>query len=421
MPGPRKLTLKIVEALAPAPRCPETRRVKSYAVRDTLVPGLMCIVHEQSRVFAVQRDVYHPTDRDPKNPTRRLKVGTRRLNLGDTKQFQTVDEVRERAREAIATWASGADPRRVAAAPSPKAGATFEACWLRYRERCERKELSAGTIKGYDELYRRYLSDWAKLPMADVANDADAVYQRHVDVTTNHGPYVANQVMRLLRAIHNHVAKRDRALPPNPVNAVDFNKEHRRDGVVADLGAWWREVQAMPNPVRRDWHVFVLLTGMRKTAACVARVEDLNLDAGFLHVPNPKGGRRKAFDLPLSDHVVAMLRKRVEENHDLLGDDNPWLFPSLVNDGERVTEPEHRDMPSPHVLRHTFATLAAAAGVPELDIKLLLNHALPGVTGGYIHQTALGARLRDMTNKVTAHVLEKCAAKDHPQTPSHAL
>lgn len=35
-------------------------------------------------------------------------------------------------------------------------------------------------------------------------------------------------------------------------------------------------------------------------------------------------------------------------------------------------------------LRQTFRTIATAAGVPEFDAKLLMNHSIPGVNAGYV-------------------------------------
>lgn len=409
MPGPTKLTLRLIEKLPPAPRCARTNRVKSYGVRDEQVRGLMCVVHERSRVFAVQRDVYHPTERDPANPRKRLKIGTRRANLGPTSDFATVDEAREKAREVIAAWKQGADPRARHSAPTPaKKSATLQSAWEAFRESRGRKGLGAGTVAGYADQYKRYLNGWADRALAGLTGQD--CHDRHIEITTVHGPYVANQSMRLLRAIYNHAAKLDRTLPANPVSGVDFNEEHRREEVVQDLAAWWREVQEMPSPARRDWHVFVILTGMRRAAACQARVEHLDLEAGFLRVPNPKGGRRRAFDLPLSDHLVGVLRARVADNIEMHGRENPWLFPSDIKEGDHIRDPAQRSSVSAHVLRHTFATMAAAAGVPQLDLQLLLNHKLQSVTGGYIHQSELRLRLRDMTNKVTAHILAQVGA-----------
>ena len=66
----------------------------------------------------------------------------------------------------------------------------------------------------------------------------------------------------------------------------------------------------LENDVRRDLHLFMLLSGMRRTAAVEARVEHLDLARGCLRVPNPKGGTAKAFDLPLSGPLLDLCRDR---------------------------------------------------------------------------------------------------------------
>ena len=41
-----------------------------------------------------------------------------------------------------------------------------------------------------------------------------------------------------------------------------------------------------------------------------------------------------------------------------------------------------------------------------MDIALLMNHKLPGVTAGYIHETSLIEHLRACQKRVTAYILE---------------
>jgi integrase len=40
---------------------------------------------------------------------------------------------------------------------------------------------------------------------------------------------------------------------------------------------------------------------------------------------------------------------------------------------------------TPHVVRHSYATLAIELGVPEATVAALLGHAKTAVTAGYIH------------------------------------
>jgi hypothetical protein len=59
--------------------------------------------------------------------------------------------------------------------------------------------------------------------------------------------------MRTLRAIYNHARKAHKSLPAdNPVNAVDWNGEKRRDTGMgtSDLKGWFTELAALDNPIR---------------------------------------------------------------------------------------------------------------------------------------------------------------------------
>lgn len=61
------------------------------------------------------------------------------------------------------------------------------------------------------------------------------------------------------------------------------------------------------------------------------------------------------------------------------------------------------------MLRHSYSSFAKAAGLNEADIALLLNHKLPGVTGGYIHGRVIIDHLASCEAKVADHILELVA------------
>jgi integrase len=56
---------------------------------------------------------------------------------------------------------------------------------------------------------------------------------------------------------------------------------------------------------------------------------------------------------------------------------------------------------TPHVLRHTFASVAGDLGFSELTIAGLLGHSARGVTQGYVH---LDAALRVAADRVSAKI-----------------
>jgi len=105
------------------------------------------------------------------------------------------------------------------------------------------------------------------------------VAKKHDDTSKEHGPYIANGSMRTLRAIYNHARKTNKSLPAdNPANAIDWNREMRRDtGMgIDDLKMWFTELAALENPVRREFHLFTLLSGCRSSALQEVRPHHVN-------------------------------------------------------------------------------------------------------------------------------------------------
>ena len=72
------------------------------------------------------------------------------------------------------------------------------------------------------------------------------VWWRIQQLTKQNGPYLANRVMRHVRAAWN-TALKEHELPANPTIAVHWNKEHRRQEPIpwASLPAWWTTVSTL--------------------------------------------------------------------------------------------------------------------------------------------------------------------------------
>jgi integrase len=168
----------------------------------------------------------------------------------------------------------------------------------------------------------KYLADWLDESLAVIGQDRKAVRDRHKHLTEEHGPHTANATMRSLRAVYRYERQVNAHIPECPVNSRDFNAEVRREKFVAlsDLPAWKVKVDKMENPVRRDLQYFLLFTGMRRTAACEGRWEDFDESQRRLRVPRPKGGKVKAFNLPLSNFILKLLQRRREQNAVLFPD-----------------------------------------------------------------------------------------------------
>jgi integrase len=216
------------------------------------------------------------------------------------------------------------------------------------------------------------------------------VAKKHDEVTKENGPYIANGAMRTLRAIYNHARKTNKKLPSdNPADAVDWNEEKRRDtGMgVADLKGWFLELAALENPVRREFHLLTLLSGSRPAALRAIKPNHIDFRRRTLHVPKPKGGSKRAFDIPLSREMILPLVRTIRFGRQMYPlQAKEWVFPADSESGHLSETKEDRAELSKwgNDLRQTFLTIATAAGVSELDAKLLMNHSIPGVNAGYI-------------------------------------
>lgn len=115
----------------------------------------------------------------------------------------------------------------------------------------------------------------------------------------------------------------------------------------------------------------------------------------MIHIPGPKGGEEKAFDILLSRPMIRCIIRAIRWERIMYSEQaKSWLFPAASELGHLVEHKEERDVLSKwgNDLRQSYRTLAQAVGVSELDIHLLMNHSLPGVNAGYITRDRL---LRD--------------------------
>lgn len=362
-----------------------------YLARDTELKGFFVVIGKRRRTFTVQGDLRRGGKR----------ASSIRVSIGDASEMST-RAARATAKEYLAQISRGRHPKddKQAEEPHPVpaiaiggrvASITLRQAWERYLDaHLIRKNRSEKTIEGYRDHVERIFTEWLDETLHELATDPARVAKKHDEITRENGPYMANGSMRTLRAIYNHARKTNRSLPPdNPADAVDWNEEERRNTGMgsADLKGWFAQLAALDNPVRREFHLFTLLCGSRPTALQEAKPEHIDFRRRTLHIPRPKGGKKKAFDIPLSRQMVLCLVRTIRFGRQMYpAQAQQWVFPADSGSGHLAETKEDREMLSKwgNDLRQTFRTIATAAGVSEVDAKLLMNHAIPGVNAGYI-------------------------------------
>jgi integrase len=174
----------------------------------------------------------------------------------------------------------------------------------------------------------------------------------------------------------------------------------------------------MDNPLRREFHLLTLLSGSRPTALKKVRIQHIDLRQRMIHIPRPKGGEQKAFDIPLSRPMIRCIIRALRWGRIMYSEQaKSWLFPADSELGHLVEHKEDRDLLSKwgNDLRQSYRTLAQAAGVSELDVHLLMNHSLPGVNAGYItRDRLLRDHLRQQQQRIVELVVHSVTVKQDP-------
>ncbi len=352
---------------------------KGSQIYDDEVSGLRIVVGSKSSSYKLVGRINDGSDRYIS------------IIVGRTDEL-SLRTARERSVELKLALRRGEDPRR------PKGTIpTLRTAWDRYKE-TRGAELQESTVVWYEGKVFGPLKPLLDIPFDKL--ERDVTRAQHEKITKKSGAYCANGAMRALKAIYND-ACRSHDLPPNPVSrAVRMNKERPRQWALGPDGLpeAWRRLDAMEDRVRATCWMVMLLTGLRSHDARSMRWEHLD-DDGVLLVPSPKGGKDRAFKLPLPRFLIQNLEMVRAETKGL---GSPFVFPSLDSESGHIEEMRRtKEFPyAPHQMRHTYRTAALEAGVDMQTITLLMNHRPAGVTWGYITRAHLVGTMRESQEQI---------------------
>lgn len=362
---------------------------------DADLKGFGICVGAKAKTFFVQRD---------------LNGRTVRTTIGRHGVY-TVKQASDAARELLMQMGKGINPNREKKKPGAVTyGDALDAHMKSNKKRSQR------TLDDYRYLSDQYLSNWLPRPLSEITRAE--CRERHKKIGTDNGPYVANHAFRVFRAVYNSALKVHEDLGVNPAIAVDWYPEKRRKAAIpsAQLADWYRAINGVSNPIRRDWHLFVLFSGLRRSDAEGVRWEHVDFANKVLLIPMPKS--QAPFHLPLSDYLVDLLKRRKECKHaGTIFPKSEWVFPAESESGH-IEEPEKKlDVKfTVHGLRNTFMTVAESLDISPYAIKMLVNHSLPDkqdVTAGYISAEVERLRkpMQDVTDRLRALCGDKAKAK----------
>jgi len=403
-----KLTKTLVEALKPSR---DGVKGSNQFIWDSELRGFGVTVGQQgTKSFVVQY-------RNPAGQSRRKVIG--RFGL------MTVEEARRTARVMLGEVAKGADP--VEEIKQARGRTVSEICdW--YLERAEagkiigrsRRPIRASTLamdRSRIEAHIRPLLghriiDTLKLgdieaAQADIA--AGITSKPRVGSrggATKGGEGVASRTMSTLHSILEHAARLGE-IEKNPARGVRRLASAPKlrwlsQAEIRKLGAALQEAEAdLEHPKGIAVIKLLLLTGFRRLEALSLERTWLLEEENAVHFPSTKTGAQRRV---IGNAAVNLLAAQPCNG-------SKFFFPADWGDGhfigvvrvlDRICMKAGIENVTPHVLRHTFASVAGGLGYSELTIAALLGHASRGITQRYIH---IDEPLRAAATSVSDHIL----------------
>ena len=311
----------------------------------------------------------------------------------------TVQKAIRDAKQILGEMVGGIDP--VARERGRTAGGmTLRQAWELYQQAMKKLGRSPATLRDYQAKIDAHLSDWLDRPLVEITRDV--CNRRHTKIGEQNGTYMANGVMRVLRAIWRRMRRQHPELPEPPTMNVDFYPETGRTAVITNWPAWWDGIQQIANPVRRDFYIWLAFSGCRAGETMTMEVKNIDLENGVVKYPITK---TKAFEMPLSNFQIELLRNRIKENAEEFGAHCRWVFPSVTAESghleeEKLTASEPKLFKqhwSPHTLRHSWITIAdQKVKISDAHQRALTNHKPKRAKHNDSHQGYIHLDIEDL-------------------------
>jgi integrase len=323
----------------------------------------------------------------------------------------TPDAARDEARRLLGEVVRGDDPATVKRAKR-KAATVAELCdvyieaveagRILTRRKAAKKPSTLATDKGRVERHIKPLLGGVKVSAVtreDIERFRDGVTEgatkariktgKHGLARVMGGRGTATRTMGLLGAIFSFAARRG-LRPDNPVRGVERHADGQRNRRLseAEYSALGEALRTMPE---RAWPIavaaakFLALTGWRRGEMLALRWPEVDLATRTARLEDTKTG---ASLRPLSHAACDVLGQlprfgerafpaSVGADRPMRGFHKVWLrVAAKAGLASDVT---------PHVLRHSYASIAADLGFSELTIAALLGHKKASVTSKYAH------------------------------------
>lgn len=279
--------------------------------------------------------------------------------------------------------------------------------------------LAPSTVSGYNRLLRLYVAGTRVGGLDVVDLDGSDMVELLAPLIARGCTRQAQLLQTLVSAALKRAVKRG-VIPTNPMDDVDHVRHRARSAawLTPDQGrSLLSSSEAAGDPYYLAW-VLMLCCGLRRGEMLALRWTDIDFDRCLLHVQRqridvdgqslitrPKS-RSSVRDIPLDDHLMAVLRLHITPRDSILDGVSPTMLAdaldrALIRAGlPRITL---------HGLRHTMAAVAAGSGVPIRVLQSLMGHAHYQTTAdiyAHVNQEPMIEAAKTISNAVLGTRLE---------------
>ncbi len=306
---------------------------------------------------------------------------SRRVTLGRYGSPLTLDLAREEARDMLMALRKGEDP--AVARARRKSLPTVSQLGERYLTEHAEPHKAPTSVQADG----RMLNTIRKSPLGKIRTDTVT----RADIAAfhssrKHAPVDGNRILAMLSVMMNLAELWGyRSENTNPTKKVKRYPEQKRERYLSEveltrLGDALRESDASPYAVAAIR--LLVLTGARAGEVIdSARWSDVDLDRGFLSVPNPK--EKKPKRIRLGPPAIAILEELPHRHGD------PRVIPVSYSNVDRAWRTARKTAGIEdvrlHDLRHSFASVAVSGGASLPIIGALLGHKRASTTQRYAH------------------------------------
>ena len=434
-----------------------------YILRDSKTPGLGLRVYSSgNKSWIFQKKLGSEPVRIVLGPAPSLPLESKYNQATG----ETLKGARQLAEEAAAIIRHGLDPRLEKKKQLLKTRddiskneLTIQKAWEGY---VEYKTL----LPGKEKPSERTIEDWRKAalklqsssvwnkPVIDLAgNDLLQEITRLSRIVksksaTNGGMTQASCIMRYLRAVFNYAVVAHKLKIDSPFKELNQllpnwqttkSRKRRIGETEGSMAAWWQAVEALRSRKGQDsmtiadWLQLSVFFGTRKTELISLEWTNVDLKNKLIILPETSTKARRAHVIPLTSHVLSILKRRHQDNidRDYVKRDgthvgkSKWVF-QASRKGKLTGEIGHLVSPdksiqqiikstgisfSAHDLRRTFATLLNEGGASDITVEKALNHA-PITTSAksYVNNPRI-LKLRAIFQSLEDAILEEAGVK----------